>query len=103
MSKITPLSLYERETIIMYNDQERTANVFSASPRVIKKLDELVKEYPDTYKVIKETNDSKTYECPKKMVFFRKPVVLTEEQRRVAAERLKEFRENNSKRVTKLL
>lgn len=82
------LTRYEQETIINANAEDKTAVVYTADPVYMRKLDALVAKHPETYKVIKENDISKTYEFPKKLLQFRQPIVLTEEQKAIRAERL---------------
>lgn len=87
---------YELETIISYNRIDKTANVYTADSYVMSKLDKLVEKYPDEYKCIKDTGDSKEYEFPKKLIQFRSPRKMTEAQIKAATERLNKY--NNSKK-----
>lgn len=64
------------------------ATVYSADPAVIRNLDSLVSEYPDTFKCIKVNDISKTYEMPKSSVTYRKPRRLSKEQREAAKQRM---------------
>ena len=41
------LSLYEQETIILYNQAEATAEVYSHDPKLLEKLRRLAEKYPD--------------------------------------------------------
>ena len=59
------LSRYEQETIINYNAGEKTAWIYTRDPAVIRKLDTLVIEHPDTFKCVGETDIDKAYEMPK--------------------------------------
>ena len=83
------LTRYEQETIISFNAGEQTATVYTRDPAVMRKVDALVIEYPDTYKCIGETDIDKTYEMPKSFVSYRKPRRLSDEQREAARERMK--------------
>ena len=85
---MTALNKYEQETIVNYTNGEKTASIYTADPVVIRKLDKLVEKYPETYKVIAQDKYSKTYECPKKMVSFRPPRILTDEQKAELRERM---------------
>ena len=82
------LSRYEQETVINFNAGEKMATVYTADPAVIRNLDSLVIEYPDTFKRIKEDDISKTYEMPKSAVTYRKPRRMSEEQREAAKKRM---------------
>lgn len=59
--KVVPLS--ERETIITYNDAEKTANVYTMN----RKLLAMAQEYPSLVKFVRKYPDSAVeYELPKK-------------------------------------
>ena len=83
------LTRYEQETIINFSADDQTATLYTRDPAVMRKIDALVIEYPDTYKCIGETDIDKTYEMPKSFVSYRKPRRLTDEQRKAARERVK--------------
>lgn len=83
------LTRYEQETIINFSADAQTATLYTRDPAVMRKVDALVIEYPDTYKCIGETDIDKTYKMPKSFVSYRKPRRLSEEQREVARERVK--------------
>ena len=75
------LTRYEQETIINFNAGDQTATIYTRDPAVMRKVDALVIEYPDTFKCIGETDIDKTYEMPKSAVSYRKPRRISEEQR----------------------
>ena len=72
------LSLYEQETIILYNQEELTANVYTHDPKLLRKLEALSQKYPD--QVIRK--DDLSFTVPKRCVLVREPY---SEQRRIAA------------------
>lgn len=72
------LSRYEQETIILYNEAETIAEVYTHDKRLLKKLSRLAGKYPD--QIIKK--DAYTYTVPKRCVLVREPY---SEQRRIAA------------------
>lgn len=88
------LTRYEQETVVNSNAEEDLATVYTADPVYIRKLDALVKKFPNIYKVIRETEISKTYEFPKKLLQFRSPKILTEEQKAACRARLEAVRKN---------
>lgn len=45
------LSRYEQETIVSYNAGEQTATIYTRDKAVMRKLDTLVVDFPDTYKL----------------------------------------------------
>ena len=63
------LSKYEQETIILYNEEEATASVYTHDPKLMEKLERLSMEYPDKiYTERKEHPGAVSYIVPKKCV-----------------------------------
>lgn len=87
------LTRYEQETIINYNAEEKTATLYTRDPAVMRKVDALVIDYPDTFKCIGETDIDKTYEMPKSAVTYRKPRRITDERR----DQMRKFMKNINK------
>ena len=87
------LTRYEQETIINFNAEDKTATLYTRDPAVMRKVDTLVIEYPDTFKCIGETDIDKTYEMPKSAVTYRKPRRITDERR----DQMREFMKNINK------
>ena len=85
------LSRYEQETIVNYNAGEQTATVYTRDKAVMRKLDTLAADFPDTYSLIGQDEVSKTYSFPKSHVSYRKPRKLSEEQRKKAQEQMKKI------------
>ena len=85
MSRLTKI---EQETVINFNAGEEGAVVYTRDKAVIRKLDSLVTEYPDTFRRVGETDIDKTYEMPKSAVTYRKPRRLSERSRTAAKERM---------------
>ena len=75
------LTRYEQETIINFNAEEKKATVYTRDPAVMRKVDSLVIEYPDTFKCIGKTDIDKIYEMPKSVVTYRKPRRISDERR----------------------
>lgn len=75
------LTRYEQETIINFNAQDQMATLYTRDPAVMRKVDALVIEYPDTFKCIGETDIDKTYEMPKSVVTYRKPRKISDDTR----------------------
>lgn len=88
----TRLTRWEMETTVNYNAEENKAVLYTRDKSVMRKLDKLVAEFPETYKLVRETDIDKTYEFPKRMLSFRKPRVLTDEQRAEMRDRLAKAR-----------
>ena len=91
MNQLTRL---EQETIVNANAEEKMAEVYTADPVMIRKLDKMVEKYPNQYKVIKEDDVSKTYQFPKKLIRFGAPVtkVYTEEEKQKLREQFEKVR-----------
>ena len=85
---MSKLLRYEQETIINFNAGEKMATVYTADPAVIRNLDSLVIEYPDTFKCVKVNDISKTYEMPKTSVTYRKPIRLFDDHREQARQKM---------------
>lgn len=86
------ISREEQETIINYNAAEKTATVYTRDKTVMRRLDALVIDFPDYYRLIGETDIDKTYEMPKPFVSYRKPKRLSDDQRQAARERLEHLK-----------
>ncbi len=88
---------YGRETIVNYNAGEQTATVHTRDKTVMRKMDTLVADFPDTYKLIEQDEVSKTYSFPKSYVSYRKPRTVSKEQRERAGQMI--IAKNNAKEV----
>ncbi len=94
------VGLEEQETVINYRREDIYAEIWTSDTTVMTKLDKRVKSSKDweLVKIEKFTDGSvasKIYRCPKKLVSFRgeiKSRVMTDEQKKLAAERLKKSR-----------
>lgn len=90
----------EQETIITFNAAEDTAELYTADPVYIRKLDKLTEKNPEQFKPGQvETYQgeivAKRYIFPKRFISIRSKDVkrkLSEEQRKELAERLKAVR-----------
>lgn len=76
------MTRYEQETIILFNEEETTAEVYTHNRKLIRTLDKFCKEFPDNFKEIMKDENSKTYIVPKQNISVRKPIILSEEQKR---------------------
>lgn len=77
------LSLVEQETILLYNQAEPTADVYTHDPKLMEKLNRLAKKHPD--QIVKK--DAHNFTVPKGCVSVREP--YSAERRRAASERAK--------------
>lgn len=79
------LTRYEQETIINFNEDEKTASIYTCKKSLMKKLQQYCIDYPEQFKLTKQDDYSMWFQCPKKYVAIRKPIILSEETK----ERLK--------------
>ena len=89
------LTAYEKETIINYNEDEKTANIYTHNARLINKLLSCCRKYPDLFQLEKEDSYSKTFTIPKKYVSIKEPRALkeySEQEKREIGERLQRAR-----------
>ena len=93
MSKYN-LTAFVRETIINYNEETSTTSIYTCSPPLMRRMDEKVEKFPEYFKLVKEDEYSKTYQCDKKYVSIRNPKILTQEQKDEISNRLSKAREN---------
>lgn len=92
------MTKYEKETIITFNEESDIATVYSCTESVWNKMEKVGLKKIDSSKNSDGKIISKTYEINKKLISFRKPRVLSDEQKEKLRERLKKVR-----RASKLL
>lgn len=81
------LSRYERETIILFNEAESTASVFTCNKILLKQIQMLCEKYPTLVHQDKNKGTGGlSYTLPKKWVKIVPPQVRSEAQKRVLAE-----------------
>ena len=93
-------SKYEQETVISFNAADNTADIYTADPAWMNKLDKLVEKNPEQFGVVETRKQgsrivSKRYSLPKRFLTIRSKDVkreLTEKQKTELAERLKQAR-----------
>lgn len=96
---MTSLTRYEQETIINFNAGQQTATVYTRDKSVMRKLDRLRIDFPDSYKLINQTDIDKTYSMPKSYISYRKPRAISAEQRERARKRMKHINSNNNQQT----
>lgn len=92
------LTPFERETVIIINDEDPFAIIYSSQRPMMTKMDKLCKKNTNTYKVTKEDEVSKTYQCPKNLISFRserEKRILSDDQKQVLRDRMKNAREKS--------
>ena len=90
------LSKYEQETVINFNAGEQTAIVYTRDKAVMRRIDELVIEFPDVYRLVSETDIDKTYSMPKSYISYLKPRRLSDECREHKREQMTRYNSRDS-------
>ena len=80
-------SAFERETIINFNNAEKTASYYTLNYGKRQMLLELANEYPDDVKIIAQREDMVEATLPKSWIKVRPPRKMTEEERQKLVER----------------
>lgn len=94
------LSKYEQEVVINFNAGEDAADLYTANPTWIRKMDKLVEQNPEQFRLIRVDKCqgeivSKRYLFPKRFISIRsrdRESTMTEEQRQQEAERMKQLK-----------
>ncbi len=78
------LTKAEMETIINYDEELSTACIYTFDRKLIRKLDELVKKYPDQF-ICKRKGPgrARTYQIPKRCVSVRVPYSETRREQQI--------------------
>ena len=90
------LGIEEQELCINAMRDEEYAIAYCSDRTWITKFDKLVEKSPELFEVITETDYGKTYRFPKRLISIRSSIVtrdMTDEQKQLAAERLKNARD----------
>ena len=64
------LSKYEQETIISFNAGEKDAVIYTRDPAVMRQLEKLVKDFPQTFHLDGQTDVDKTYSMAKNVRYL---------------------------------
>ena len=76
------LTLYERETILLFNEEEKTASVETFNSAMLRKLQQLAKDRPADCRMDRDyKNGCKRYIIPKRWIKVNAGPVLSAEQR----------------------
>lgn len=87
------ISRLEQETIINYNEEEKTATVYTFNRGLKAKLAKLAAERPEDCVLSEDyANGSQTYTVPKRWIKVSPPRKVSEEQKKAAAERMAAWR-----------
>ncbi len=71
---------HEQETIFLYNQEEKTAEIYTYNQSLMRKLEKGCLLFPDLFKLKHEGYGAKTFIIPKKSIFIRIPTKKSPEQ-----------------------
>lgn len=96
----------EQETVVNFTRGSDEARIYTTDTTVLTKLHKFISRNSKDWKLVRQDRDStghdviaETYSCPKSLISFRTAKqnrVLTDDQRREMAERLKRARMQNN-------
>lgn len=100
--RLKSVPVNEQETSVLYMRDESFASIYSSDSTQITRLDKLCKINPDMYKCIEDNGISKRYICKdKSLISFRsKKRELTEEQKKLAGERMRKYHEDKERYIS---
>lgn len=77
------LSRYEQETIINFNEDDAQAELYTASPRMMRKWAKLAEREPEKIRMVRRDEYSVTYTCPREWLYnaVRIPRTFSDAQR----------------------
>ncbi|MFI3327029.1 MAG: molecular chaperone [Clostridia bacterium] len=82
------LTNYERETIINFNEEDKTASIYTYNPKLINRINAKVKEFPNIYRIVSvDKHGGITCEMPKDKLSIRLLSPVSEEFSKQASER----------------
>jgi len=82
------LSKQEKETAIIFNEQEDYATIETYNRRLIKRLEVLCKNHKDFF-TVENDNEMGIYKIPKKFLHIKKPYILSKEKKKERSKRWK--------------
>lgn len=90
------LSRYEQETTILFNEEEKTAQVFVSNKSLLNRLHKILAERPGEITKVHENEDgSAIFVLPKKWVKINPGRILSDERKKELSDRLQRARESN--------
>lgn len=94
----------EQETVINFTRDSNEARIYTSDTTVLTKLHKLVSRNTKDWTLVSQDMDGRdheviaeTYSCPKRLISFRAEVktrIMTNEQKKAAADRLRKIRES---------
>lgn len=84
----------EKETIIIYNESEPSATLYTCSARLIRQMEEKIRSAPDQFKLVKINKDSDGNEYARDYLISSKSSISIRTKRTLSSERTKALRDN---------
>lgn len=82
------LTLQEQETILLYNNGDKEAEIYTYDPKLIRKIEQAAKRRPDLYRITRRDSDGAvTCVFPKKWLTLQLREPISEEERQRRSER----------------
>lgn len=81
------LTSEEKETIIVFNECDKTAEIETFNKSLIKQIQKAREMYPEQVRIEAVDEEAYVIELPKKWIKVRAPRIITDEQRAILAER----------------
>ena len=80
------LSLYEQESILCFNEEEKTAHVYTHNKTLRRKLEKLARERPEDCRLIRLSRDGRAadYLIPKAWIKLTPPRSASEAQKKAS-------------------
>lgn len=88
------LTRAEQETIINFNEEEKTASVYTHNSSIRRRLDQLFKTRFDEMKLVRSSEDYAEYIVPKKWIKISPPKQMSDEFKEAARKRLASYRQS---------
>ena len=89
---MAPLTRYEQETIILFNEEENTARIETFNGRLLRQIEHAQKNCPEI--ICEEKTDGYgVYIVPKKTIKIHAPIKFSEETKKKHLENLMKIRE----------
>lgn len=85
------LNNYERETIINYNEGEKTASVYTHNKALRRRLDQIRKTRPEEVLIVRQDDDHSEYIVPKKWIKVSPPRQTSDEAKERARQRMNDY------------
>lgn len=90
-------SRYEQETIILFNEEQKTATVETYNMKMKNKLLRMATDKPEQVQITLDDGQRIKAIIPKKWIRVSSPRFMSDEQRKIASERMANMRNKKAK------